>query len=273
MQTGKAKRQQSFKEYLKLNHYAPNSQEKYMLSESLLPQTLNQKTINDFIMSHNTPFIRSFLRLYLFDYLRLDEKGIEIPKFVSIHKKLPSPKEILYFEEVKKVLDETEDLDVKLCIRMGFIPGLRVTEMVGDTHKSNDHYISPLTPSSIDFQRLTVFGTGKGNKDYMQPINEATGSFLKLYIKKYKLKDNDRFFDTTRQTLLNHVKQECNEIVGKHIFIHSLRSSLGTYLVECNWNPIAIKEFLRHEKLETIMKYIILSRKHINESWNKTEWL
>ncbi len=266
---GNLKQKLSFREYLELNKYAPRSQYTYLLYESLLPNELNVDTINDFVKVHNTQPVRSFLRLYLFSYLKLKEDDFDIPRFVSIHKGLPNPKEILYFDEVKKVLAESESLDVKLCVRSGFIPGLRVSEMVGD-----GDYITPLTPESIDFTHLTVAGTGKGNKDYIQPINIETAKALKFFIDKYKLGPKDRIFDMTRQTLLSYLQQECREIVDKHIVVHSLRSSCGTYLVECGVNPIAIKEYLRHEKLETIMKYIVLSRTFINKEVNeKTTWV
>lgn len=271
MQTTYPKPKESFKEFLELNKYSPASIYKYSLYESLLPKDINQVTINKFINAHNTQFIRSFLNLYLYDYLNIDDKEIKLPRYVSIHKKLPNPKEILYLEEIKKVLSETRELDVQLAVRLGFVPGLRISEMVGDTWENG--YITPITPSSIDWTRLTVFGTGKGNKDYIQPINTETVKLLKLYITKYKLKDNDRFFDMTRQTLLRMVQDECEDIIGKHIIVHSLRSSLGTYLVECSWHPIKIKEYLRHLRLETILKYVVLARNYVNEELKKTELL
>lgn len=247
-------RQLSFKEFLELNKYSPNTQYMYLLYESLLPKKINQNTIDNFIKDHNTTVVRALLKLYLYTFLKIKEDKIKIPRFVYKRTNLPN---YLTFQEVKKLVDYADDIELKLIIKILFETGLRASEFLS------------ITPEKVNFETLEVKGIGKFNKAFSKNIRPETAELLKIYIEKHKIKSNEKLFDMTRQTLFNKIRKHAEEVLGKKIGVHTLRHSIATYLIRSGLHLTEVQKFLGHSRPDSTMIYITITQEDIKEKLDK----
>lgn len=245
---GKGK-QEDFKEFLELKGELPNTIEQYIKLQSWLPSEISQGSINRFIREHNYPKTRSFLRLYLFKFLKIDEKKIIIEKYSTTKERLIT---IVTFDEFKNLVDAS-DLEMQTALRILWDTGLRASELIS------------LTPARINFEAMQVSGIGKRNIPFYRNIKPTTAQLLKEYIKKIKLEKNDKIFDMTRQTLYNKINNLGKDVLEKDIGVHTIRHSKATYLIRKGYDIGKVQRFLRHKRLETTEVYIKTTEKDIED--------
>jgi len=116
----------------------------------------------------------------------------------------------------------------------------------------------------IDFDKRTVFvRQGKGYKDRIVPMNEGVYKNLQDYIynfrSKYRLNHN-RLFLCGKNTILNKIKlmqAACDDDVlkSKRIFIHLLRHSIATHLLQNGMSIENVALFLGHTSLDSTQIY------------------
>jgi integrase/recombinase XerD len=121
-----------------------------------------------------------------------------------------------------------------------------------------------LTINDINFNNKTIFiKQGKNYKDRIVPMNTGVYNTLQHYIYNYrnlqKVKHN-RLFISSTSTLANslkHLQQITNDpiIQNKKLYLHILRHSIATHLLQ-NGMPIeTIALFLGHNSLESTQIY------------------
>ena len=168
---------------------------------------------------------------------------------------LPRPKkgsylpEVLSIEEVKLMINSTDNIKHKCIIEMLFTHGLRRQELID------------LKLGDIDSTNMILrVKDSKGSKDRNIPLNKECLVNLRKYWKKEKPKkflfegsDNIKYSATS---IYNIVKNTANSArINKSISPHSLRHSFASYLVKMNINLAKISEWLGHRSTKTTEIY------------------
>ena len=148
-----------------------------------------------------------------------------------------------------------------------YASGLRVSELVN------------LKINNLDFNECIIRIYGKGNKERIVPINDASKLALQIYINDYrsfllKGKDSEYVFinnfgnKISRQGFFKILKKVCNENgINKHVSPHTLRHSFATHLLNNGADLRVIQELLGHSNLTTTQIYSHLSNEKIKEDY------
>ena len=116
----------------------------------------------------------------------------------------------------------------------------------------------------VDFDKKTVFvRQGKNYKDRIIPMSAGVYNELRDYVYNFrhrlKLKHN-RLFISSEKTLngkLKHLQNACNDenIKAKRLFLHVLRHSIATHLLQNRMSIENISLFLGHSSLDATQIY------------------
>jgi len=169
------------------------------------------------------------------------EKVLNRPKEVY---ELPRAKKpfqlpgIFSAEEVKKIIDVTDNLKHKSILCLAYAGGLRVSEIVN------------LKILDIDSQRMVInLRQGKGRKDRIVMLSEKLLEILREYFINYKPKnflfqgqDGGQYSTRSIQTILKNSKIKAG--IKKKGSVHSLRHSFATHLLEGGTDILSIKKLL-----------------------------
>jgi len=121
-----------------------------------------------------------------------------------------------------------------------------------------------LQTKDIDFDRKTVFvRQGKNYKDRIVPMSAGVYRDLQDYVYncRHKLRlNNNRLFIHCPHSLCNrlkHLQSVCNDenIKGKRLYLHILRHSIATHLLQNGMSIENISLFLGHSSLDTTQLY------------------
>ena len=121
-----------------------------------------------------------------------------------------------------------------------------------------------LTAKDVDFDKKTIFiHQGKGYKDRIVPMNENVCSTLKDYIYNFrhrlKLPHNRLFVHSPGELhkSLKEVQKATNDeqIQSKRLYLHILRHSMATHLLENGMAVESIAKFLGHSSLVSTQIY------------------
>ncbi len=193
---------------------------------------------------------------------------IHMPKIPEI---LPK---YLTIEEVNRLLDmpliTPYDFRTHAMLELLYATGMRISELLS------------MKFSNIDLTNDIVRVEGKGKKERIIPINEASHQALELYIRDYrsqlvkKGKDynelflNNRGTPITRQGLFKLLKKLCEDMgIKKEVSPHVLRHSFATHLLDNGADLRVIQELLGHSSISTTQIYTHVSKKHIKEEYNE----
>ena len=190
-------------------------------------------------------------------------------KALKQEKKLPT---VLSQDELKHLIDATENIKHKLLIELMYSAGLRVSEAV--KVKVND----------LDFeQKMGIIRDGKGRKDRHIILSEKLIEQLKVYLaeresngrysneKNSNWKDSEYVFAVTdRHISIRQAQQiikDAQEKAGikKRIYCHALRSSFATHLLEAGTDIRIIQELLGHSNLSTTERYTKVSNEQLRK--------
>lgn len=114
---------------------------------------------------------------------------------------------------------------------------------------------------------------GKGGKHHITFISWHLADELREYASKYPHENGQKLFrpllngseegyintDTIRQ----RIKREFRETLGVEMHPHQLRHSFATHLLEQGCDIRSIQRLLGHSKIETTMRYLDISDKHL----------
>ena len=186
--------------------------------------------------------------------LRIFE-NIKTPK---AEQSLPKP---LMKEEIKKLIEVTQNEKHRLLIELLYSTGLRVSEAV------------KLKFDQINFEENTLFvRNGKGRKDRVFILAKNLLVPLKKLIDKENLNQEDLLFKTNQnrkysvRSIEKMVKNSAriSEIKNwKEIHPHTLRHSFATHIIENGNSLTDVQSLLGHKSPETSLIYTHCSGKMI----------
>ena len=183
-------------------------------------------------------------------------EGIKAPK---AEKKLPI---VLTKEEIRSMINITENSKHKLLIEMLYSSGLRVSEAVS------------IKISDLELKEGmgTVRG-GKGKKDRNIILSRALVEHLEDFLSKRNEKYSENPFVFCIRDSHFSVRQAQKVVknaavkagIQKNVFCHALRSSFATHLLESGTDIRIIQELLGHSSISTTERYTKVSRDQLKK--------
>lgn len=247
---------------LKLKAYSPNTIKTY---SSEFIQLL--KIIKNYPVKDLTPEkIKAYL-LYCIQTLKLSENAIHsrmnAVKFYFekvLHQEkmflnIPRPKKpstlpkAISTKDIKKMLEQIENLKHQLLLKICYGMGLRVSELVN------------LKITDIDSNRMQVhIRAGKGKVDRYAILPDSILEDLRKYYRIYKPKDylfegqhGGQYSVRSVQQVFKNAMNKAK--INKKVGIHSLRHSYATHLIEQGTDIRFVQELLGHKNIKTTMIY------------------
>jgi len=205
------------------------------------------------------------IKIYARKYSNIEE--IEIIKIPRPKKEKKLPK-VMSQDEVKAILDATNNMKHKTELMIAYSCGLRVSE------------VAAIKVTDIDSQRMVVMiHQGKGRKDRLTLLSEKMLDQLRDYYKEYHPKEwlfenpkrDGPISSRTLQAVFNNAVNKVN--IKKHLTFHSLRHSFATHLLESGVDLRYIQELLGHSSSKTTEIYTYVSLRSIQNITNPLDTL
>ncbi|MEI6850000.1 MAG: site-specific tyrosine recombinase/integron integrase [archaeon] len=198
------------------------------------------------------------LKFFFTEILKKEFGEIRVPKK---DKHLPS---VLSKEEVKKLIESTDNVKSRLMISMLYSGGLRVSELV------------KLKVADLNFEERTGWvRSGKGNKDRIFTISDALGKEVQEYLKgrdhQYVFSKDEPLTTRNIQKIIALTKNRAG--IDKKITPHTLRHSYATHLLEQGTDIRMIQALLGHASLNTTQLYAHVSSDQIKKIKNPFDGL
>jgi len=263
---------ENLKNELKLRGFSPVTIRNYaFFVEKFLNKTkkpaeeLNEEDVKAYLAelfdtkSKNTIMLAlASLKFFYQEILKKDFAQIKIPKK---EKRLP---EVLTKEEVKRLIESTDNEKTRLIVSMLYSSGLRVSEIVN--LKVND--------LNLD-ERIGWVRKGKGSKDRIFTISESLANNLKEFLKE---KNNIYVFSKDKPLTTRNIQKIIASLrvkagINKKITPHTLRHSFATHLLENGVDIRKIQFLLGHSSLNTTQIYAHVSQEEIKKIKNPLDLL
>lgn len=217
-------------------------------------------------ISHKITTIYNFHNYLLREKVIKDNQAefIDRPKLA---KHLPYT---LTVKEIDKLLDialvTVFDYRDKAMLELMYGTGLRVSELVS------------LTVYDVDFYNAFLRIKGKGSKERIVPINNASLKYLKLYLDMrcllLKKKTSDELFlnargeGISRQGFFKNLKKIlAKKGMPTNISPHSLRHSFATHLIENGADLRSVQTMLGHSDITTTKIYTHISNEKVTKDY------
>lgn len=217
-------------------------------------------------ISHKITTIYNFHNYLLREKVIKDNQAefIDRPKLA---KHLPYT---LTVNEIDKLLDialvTVFDYRDKAMLELMYGTGLRVSELVS------------LTVYDVDFYNAFLRIKGKGSKERIVPINNASLKYLKLYLDRrcllLKKKTSDELFlnargeGISRQGFFKNLKKIlATKGMPTNISPHSLRHSFATHLIENGADLRSVQTMLGHSDITTTKIYTHISNEKVTKDY------
>lgn len=177
-------------------------------------------------------------------------------KFV---KKVRKPYTQIDIEKMKENCKSSRD---KAIISLLLSTGCRISE------------VCSLNRNDIDFQNKEITVLGKGNKERTVFVDDVTIMMLRRYLGDRKDaypalfigKGTDRMKPGGIRKMLNTLADEAGI---DHVHPHRFRRTLATNLIDHGMAVQEVAAILGHEKLDTTMKYVYLSKTNVKNNYNR----
>jgi len=170
------------------------------------------------------------------------------------NKNLPN---ILTIEEIKNLIDVTNNPKHRLIIKLLYGTGMRVSEIIN------------LKKQDINFEEnLIKINLGKGRKDRFVKlpvsIMEELNNFSKIGDSKYLFESQrgGELVPKTIQLILSNAAKKAE--IKKRVYPHLLRHSFATHLLEYGTDLRIIQKLLEHSSIKTTQIYTQISQALIN---------
>ncbi|WP_241773543.1 tyrosine-type recombinase/integrase [Chryseobacterium sp. Leaf394] len=152
-------------------------------------------------------------------------------------------------DEVKRILDATENLKHKTILTTIYSCGLRLSEAIGIQ-------ISDVKSK----ENLLLIKQSKGNKDRIVPLSQKLVDILRDYYREYKPKlflfegqTGGQYSPRSVQQILKNSLKKAK--IYSPATVHTLRHSYATHLLENGTDIRIIKELPRHNNIKTTEIY------------------
>jgi site-specific recombinase XerD len=181
---------------------------------------------------------------------------------------LPRPKSssylptVLSMEEIQSIIENIDNLKHKCIISLIYSAGLRRSEL------------QHLKITDIDSSRnVLIIKKGKGKKDRISMLSHNILDLLRQYYKEYRPKDylfegikGDMYSATSMTKILKRAAEKAG--IRKRIYLHLLRHSFATHLIEQGTDIRYIQQILGHADIKTTTRYTHVANKQIAEIKN-----
>ncbi len=180
--------------------------------------------------------------------------GVRTPK---TPKSLPNyvPSKLIQKLMAAPSTDTLRGLRDRAVLELFYSTGMRLSELVG------------LNLGDVDFNKLMVKVTGKGNKQRLIPFGRQAQESLELYLRGRGIipeKDNGNLplfiGNKNRRIAVRTIQQRVNEYLllvsdGKNLGPHTLRHSFATHLLDQGADIRSVKDLLGHSSLSSTQVY------------------
>lgn len=269
----------------KICYISPYSKRDLSLDPQISLETINRRTIRQFLAHHATISKRSQVRristLRSFFRFLINQKLIEINPMEEIDspkldKTLPVS---LSYEQVQNLLSQPDIASYlgfrdRAMMELLYSSGLRVSELVS------------LDRENIDFTNLSVKLKGKRKKERLVPITKMASSWLFNYLnheQRHKnslehLKESDPkavFLNkwgtriTTRSVDRKFLKYLLMSGLPSDVTPHTIRHTIATHWLENGMDLKTIQVLLGHSSLSTTSIYTHVSMRLKKEVYDK----
>lgn len=196
-----------------------------------------------------------------FFYTEILEKEFSKVKMPKKDRRLP---EVLTKNEVRTLIDASDNRKSRLIISMLYSSGLRVSELVN------------LKLNEINFDDKTGWvRRGKGGKDRLFTISQELADELQEYLRG---REHEYLFSkakplTTRniQKIIKLTSQRAG--INKRVTPHTLRHSFATHLLENGTDIRYIQSLLGHASIATTQLYAHVSSEELKKIKNPLDGL
>jgi site-specific recombinase XerD len=180
---------------------------------------------------------------------------IEIPR-PKKHLQLPK---VHAAENVKKIIQSTNNEKHKTMLMLSYATGLRLQEIIN------------LRIKDIDSARMVInVIRAKGKKDRQVILSEKLLTQLRKYFKLYRPEEwlfegqtGERYGYRSLQMVFSRAKQAAG--IKTPGGIHSMRHSFATHLLENGTDIRLIQELLGHNSIKTTIRYTHVSKAHLEK--------
>lgn len=157
---------------------------------------------------------------------------------------------VLNYEEFLEIIKHTRKEHHKLAFKLGFLCGLRVSEIV------------KLKPEDVDYgRRLLFIRQGKGGKDRYVPFPIHFAKNLK----GLPIKCGVRALEIAFKNISKRAG------INKDVHFHTLRHSCATNYLSKGMNIVQVQQLLGHSQLNTTTIYLHVSpddvKNKMDEIW------
>ena len=210
---------------------------------------------NKFSASYQNQVVNAIKLFYrTMQNIKIDVELIHRPKNPKL---LPN---VLSKEEIKSILDATQNIKHRAMLSLIYACGLRCGEILR------------LTPAHVDTKRMVlIIKQSKGRKDRIAPLSSKIVELLQSYYKAYKpqlflFEGAQRGQAYDARSLQNVLKQNLARTnINKPVSLHWLRHSYATHLLENGTDLRYIQEILGHSSSKTTEIYTHVSNKSIQK--------
>ncbi len=224
------------------------------ITEDDIKDFLAYKLSDDSISSSTIALIKAALKFFYTEILRKNISQIKTPKR---SKKLPI---ILSQNEIKNLIDKTENIKHRLIIELLYSTGLRLSECINLKYSDLD------LNDGIGWVRM-----GKGLKDRIFIISEKFKKDLIDYREKSGSDGKGYIFlvngkKMTYRGIQHAIKVSAKRAgIEKDVHVHTLRHSFATHLLENGVDIRKIQKLLGHSNLQTTQIYTQVSSEEIKK--------
>ena len=172
-------------------------------------------------------------------------------------------------EEVKKVIDATAFLRDKLLLRLLWVTGARISEIVGDKSWYKNRVFYGLRVEDILWKESVVILDTLKRKQYPPPkrrvtLDARTLEMLRAYVTKTQLAKESKVFNITRQRAWQIVKELATGAGIKKVGLkpphpHHLRHSSCVAFIRHNNTMEGLRKLqqkLKHANIQTTAHYL-----------------
>lgn len=210
--------------------------------------------MSDHLVSNaSIAIIKASLRFYYSEILGKNFSMIKTPKSA---RGLPV---VLTKNEIKELLDNTENEKHRLLIELLYSTGLRLSECIN------------LKYSDLDLnENIGWVRKGKGSKDRIFIISEMFKDDLLEY-KEKRGYENGYIFTVNGRKMSPRAVQHAIKLaakragIDKNVHVHTLRHSFATHLLENGVDIRKIQSLLGHSNLQTTQIYTQVSSEEIKK--------
>lgn len=224
------------------------------ITDDDIKEFLASKISDDSLSNSSVALIKASLKFFYTDMLGKNMSLIKTPK---ASKKLPV---VLTRQEIKDLIENTENIKHKLLIELLYSTGLRLSECI------NLQYADLDMNDGTGWVRL-----GKGAKDRIFIVSDMFKKDLLEYMEKTGASGKGYIFSVNGRKMsprgIEHAIKVSAQRAGidKPVHVHTLRHSFATHLLENGVDIRKIQKLLGHSNLQTTQIYTQVSNEEIKK--------